>query len=390
MIYLDNASTTRIRPEARAAMASAPFANPSSIHAAGRAARKAVEDARETIADLYGGDPKGLTFTSGATEADNLALFGAAEALRAKGNRIVVSSVEHPAVLEAAERLVKAGFETALAPVDSDGRVILAALEKLLTPGTILVSVMAANNEVGTLQPVAEIAEVCRSRKVLFHTDAAQAAGKIAFKLGADLVTISSHKMHGPRGAGALYVKPGTPIAPLQVGGGQEFERRAGTEAVESIVGFAAAARSMASDLKESAARIERLRTRLEAGMRASTSFKVQGHPKERLPHILSVAFEGCDGEAVVIALDAQGVCVSSGSACASQSMVPSHVLTAMGRSPEETRSTVRFSLGWDTTEADIDAAVALVPPVVKRLRSIAPAGLRPGGAAPAAQAGRP
>jgi cysteine desulfurase len=375
MIYLDNASTTRIRPEALAAMRSAPFANPSSIHAAGRAARKAVEDARETIADLYGGDPKGVTFTSGATEADNLALFGAAEALRSKGNRIVVSSVEHPAVLEAAEHLTRGGFEMALAPVDSEGRVDAAALEKLLTPRTILVSVMAANNEVGTLQPVAGIAELCRSRKILFHTDAAQAAGKIAFKFGADLVTVSSHKMHGPRGAGALYVKPGTPIAPMQVGGGQEFERRAGTEHVEAIVGFAAAARAMASDLRETAARVDRLRARLEAGLRAAAPLKVQGHAKERLPHILSVAFEGCDGEAVVISLDAQGVCVSSGSACASQSLVPSHVLTAMGRSPEETRSTVRFSLGWDTTEADVDGAAALVPPVIARLRSIAPAG---------------
>ncbi len=375
MIYLDNASTTRIRPEARDAMQSAPFANPSSIHAAGRAARKAVEDARETIADLYGGDPKGLTFTSGATEADNLALFGAAEALRAKGNRVVVSAVEHPAVLEAAEHLTKGGFEAVLAPVDSDGRVDVAALERLLTPGTILVSVMAANNEVGTIQPVAEIAELCRSRKIVFHCDAAQAAGKVAFKFGADLVTISSHKMHGPRGAGALYVKPGTPIAPMQVGGGQEFERRAGTEHVEGIVGFAAAARAMASDLRETSARVGRLRERLEAGLRAAAPLKIQGPAKERLPHILSVAFEGCDGEAIVIALDAQGVCVSSGSACASQSLVPSHVLTAMGRSPEETRSTVRFSLGWDTTEADVDAAVSRVPPVIARLRSIAPAG---------------
>lgn len=378
MIYLDNASTTRIRPEAREAMRSAPFANPSSIHAAGRAARKSVEDAREAIADLYGGDPKGVTFTSGATEADNLAIFGAVEALHAKGNRIVVSSVEHPAVLEAAEELGKRGFEVALAPVDSDGRVEVGSLERLLTPRTILVSVMAANNEVGTIQPVAEIAKTCRARKILFHCDAAQAAGKVDFKFDADLVTISSHKMHGPRGAGALYVRPGTPLSSRQVGGGQEFQRRAGTEAVDAIVGFAAAARAMASDLQETAARVERLRARLEAGLRRATALKVQGHPKERLPHILSVAFEGCDGEAVVIALDAQGLCVSSGSACASQSLVPSHVLTAMGRSPEETRSTVRFSLGWDTTEADVDATVAIVPPVVARLRALAPASRKP------------
>jgi cysteine desulfurase len=378
MIYLDNASTTRVRPEAREAMRSTPFANPSSIHAAGRAARKAVEDAREAIADLYGGDPKGLTFTSSATEADNLAIFGAARAMSKRGNRIVISAIEHPAVLEAAAELKKENFDVVAAPVDQDGRVHLASVERLITPNTILVSVMTANNEVGTLQPVTDIARLCRARKVLFHTDAAQAAGKAPFKFVGDLVTLSSHKLHGPRGAGVLYVKPGTPLMPRQFGGGQEFERRAGTEAVDAIVGFAAAVRAMASDLEETSARVERLRERLETGLSVASPLRVQSPPKERLPHILSVAFEGCDGEAVVIALDAQGVCVSSGSACASQSLVPSHVLTAMGRSPEETRSTVRFSLGWDTTEADVDAALRIVPPVVARLRALAPTERRP------------
>ena len=372
MIYLDNASTTRLRPEAREALRSAPYANPSSIHAAGRAARKAIEDARETLADLYGGDPKGLTFTSGATESDNLALFGAAEALRARGNHLVVSSVEHPAVLETAAELAKGGFEVSHAPVDGDGRVDVAALERLLTPRTILVSLMAANNEVGTIQPVAEVASLCRARRIVFHSDAAQAAGKVALKFEADLVTLSSHKLHGPRGAGALYVRPGTPLAPRQVGGGQEFERRAGTENVEAILGFAAAAKAMESDRRETTARVERLRARLESGLRAASPMRVNGRG---LPHILSVTFPGCDGEAMVIALDAKGLCVSSGSACASQSMVPSHVLLAMGRSAEETRATVRFSLGWDSTEADVDGAAALVPSVVARLRAIAPAG---------------
>ena len=377
MIYLDNASTTRLRPEARAAMRDAPFANPSSIHAVGRAARRAVEDARETVADLYGGDPKGLVFTSGATEADNLAIFGVAEALRSKGNRIVATAVEHPAVLEACEALQKRGFEVALAPVDADGRVDARALEGLLTPRTILVSVMTGNNEVGTLQPVDAVAEMCRARRILFHTDAAQAATKIPFRFAADLVTISGHKMHGPRGVGALYVRPGTPLEARQVGGGQEFEFRAGTENVEAILGFAAAVRAGEADREETAARMERLRGRLEAGLRAATEFQVNGPAEARLPHILSVTFAGCDGEALVIALDAKGICVSSGSACASQSLVPSHVLRAMGRSPAETRATIRFSLGWDTTESDMDAAVAAVPPVVARLRAISQ-GVRP------------
>ncbi|HTF56442.1 MAG TPA: cysteine desulfurase family protein, partial [Planctomycetota bacterium] len=333
------------------------------------------EDARETIADLYGGDPKGLTFTSGATESDNLALFGAAEALRARGNHIVVSAVEHPAVLETAAELAKGGFEVSHAPVDGDGRVDVAALERLLTPRTTLVSLMAANNEVGTIQPAGEAAALCRARRIVFHSDAAQAAGKVDLKFEADLVTISSHKMHGPRGAGALYVRPGTPLAPQQVGGGQEFERRAGTENVEAILGFAAAAKAMESDRRETAARVERLRSRLVAGLKAASPLRLNGHASDRLPHIVSVTFPGCDGEAMVIALDAKGLCVSSGSACASQSMVPSHVLLAMGRSAEETRATVRFSLGWDSTEADVDAAAALVPPVVARLRAIAPAG---------------
>ncbi|HEY3225544.1 MAG TPA: cysteine desulfurase family protein, partial [Planctomycetota bacterium] len=266
-------------------------------------------------------------------------------------------------------------FEVSHAPVDGDGRIDVAALERLITPRTLLVSLMAANNEVGTIQPVSEVASLCRARRIVFHSDAAQAAGKVALKFEADLVTISSHKMHGPRGAGALYVRPGITLAARQVGGGQEFERRAGTENVEAIIGFAAAAKAMESDRRETTARVERLRSRLEAGLRAASPLRLNGSRSDILPHIVSATFPGCDGEAMVIALDAKGLCVSSGSACASQSMVPSHVLLAMGRSAEETRATIRFSLGWDSTEADVDAAVALVPPVVARLRAIAPAG---------------
>lgn len=373
MIYLDNASTTRLRPEARAAMQAAAFGNPSSIHAAGRAARKLVEDARETIAESYGGDPKGLVFTSCATEADNLAVLGVAEALRARGNHVIASAVEHPAVLEACAALSRIGYEISRAPVDEDGKIDLSVLERLVTPRTILISVMTGNNEVGTLQPIEAVAEIARARKIPFHTDAAQAAGKIPFRFTADLVTLSAHKMHGPRGAGALWIRPGTPIVPRQVGGGHEFELRAGTENVEAIAGFAEAVRAAEAERSEVVPLMERLRALLEEGLRAAAPMRVNGHPTERLPHILNVTFPGVDGEAMVVALDAEGMCVSSGSACASQSLIPSHVLKAMGRGDEETRASVRFSLGRDTTEEDIGAAVAAVPKLVARLRAISP-----------------
>ncbi len=375
MIHLDNAATTRLRPEAREAMLRAPYANPSSIHAAGRAARKALEDAREEIAAAYGGDPKGLVFTSGATEADNLAVFGVAEALAAKGRHLVVSTVEHPAVLEAAEKLEKSGHEVSRAPVGPDGRVDVAAFAKLLRPDTVLACVMAGNNETGALQPVAELAALCRGRGVLLHVDAAQPPGKVPFRFEGDLVTLSAHKMHGPRGIGALWVRPGTPLVPRQLGGGQEFELRAGTENVEGALGFAAAVRHGERDLAEGAARMERLRAKLLAGLEAKAApLRVHGPARERMPHVLNVAFPGADGEAIVVALDAKGIGVSSGSACASQSLVPSHVLRAMGLTAEETRSSVRFSLALDTTEAEIDAALAAVPGVVARLRALAPA----------------
>lgn len=371
MIYLDNAATTRVRPEARAAMATAAFGNPSSIHAAGRAARRVLEDARVAIGDALGGDPKGLVFTATATEADNLAVFGAAAARKSGGRRILVSAVEHPAVLESADELAKAGWEVVRIPVDSDGRVSVRETEKAMTAGTVLLSVMAGNNETGTLQPVEELAALAASRGVPFHTDAAQVPGRARFRLVGDLVTLSSHKIHGPRGAAALWVRPGTPLAARIVGGGQEFERRSGTENVEAVAGFAAAVVAASGECARAASRMEQLRRRLLEGLNPAAPFRVNGHAAERLPHILNVTFPGVDGEAIVVALDAAGVCVSSGSACASQSLLPSHVLRAMGRTAEETRASVRFSTGIDTTEEEIDRAARATVGVIARLRAI-------------------
>jgi cysteine desulfurase len=353
VIYLDNASTTRLLPAVKAAMESAPYGNPSSLHGAGRAARKAVEDAREAVAALTGADPKEVVFTSGATEADNLAL--------AIPGKKVVSTIEHPAVLESAPGAIRVA-------VDERGVIDVAAFEKAVD-GAVMASVMFGNNEVGTVQPVRELAAICRKRGVLFHTDAAQANGKVDCRgLGADLVTLSAHKMHGPKGVGALVVRKGVKLTARQVGGGQEFERRAGTENVAGIVGFGAAARLPKAALAE-------LRDQLWSEIRKRLpDARLNGEATERLPHIVNASFRGVDGEAIVIAMDAAGVCVSSGSACASASMEPSHVLIAMGRSAEEARGSIRFSVGVETTAEEVVRAAATLESVVKRLKAISTA----------------
>lgn len=365
--YLDNAATTRLHPEVRAAMEpffGPVFGNPSSLHAAGRAARKAIEDARESIAARLGADPREIFFTSCATEANNWALFGVVEAMR--GSRVATSSIEHPSILEACRVLERRGVSVTRLSVDRHGRVDPGSL-----PDADLVSIMWANNEVGTLQPIAEIA---RQRRALLHTDAAQALGKVPVSLeGIDLLTFSAHKIHGPKGVGGIFVRKGTPIAPLLVGGGQEFEKRAGTENVAMIVGLARAVDLAVRDRERNAARMESLRHRLLRGFEAIPHVSVNGHPTDRLPGILNVSFEGVDGEAVILALDAEGVCVSTGSACAALGTEPSHVLRAMGLSPDLTRASIRFSVAADTTDEEIDRALETVPRVVDRLRRLSP-----------------
>jgi cysteine desulfurase len=369
MIYLDNASTTRMRPEVRAAMEpffDLDYGNASSLHAAGRRARRALEDARETVAACLGADPKEIVFTSGATESNALAIAGAAEALRGRGDHLVTSAIEHPSVLETFARLERQGWRVTRLPVDGRGLVDPAQAAAAVTPRTVLISVMTVNNEVGSLQPIAAIRKAAPG--VVFHSDAAQAVGKVPVVVrDADLLTFSAHKIHGPKGVGALWVRKGTPLAPQLVGGGQEFERRAGTENVAGAVGLAAAMKLA------DAGRTDALRERLRAGLERLGGVRVAGPSDRRAPHILNVAFEGVDGEAVILALDAAGVCVSSGSACASMSTQPSHVLKAMGIPAEVSKTSVRFSLSTLTTDEEIDGALSIVPGVVDRLRKISP-----------------
>ena len=362
MIYLDHAASTPLRPEVKAAMdpwLGAEGGNPSSLHAAGRRARRAVEDARERVAGRLGVDPKEIVFTSGATESNTLAILGAAEALRAKGDHLVTTAIEHPCVLDAFRRLESSGFRVTRVAPGADGIVRAQDVVAALTPRSVLVSVMAVNNETGAIQPVEEIRRLLPSG-VLLHSDAAQAVGKLPFDAGsADLVAFSAHKMQGPKGVGGLVVRKGVPLVPLFGGGGQEFERRAGTENVAGIVGLAEAL-VLASPAT--------LGGRLERGLLAIPGAVLNG-PALRAPHLVNVSWEGVDGEAAVLALDAEGVCVSSGSACASGGTEPSHVLLSMGRPKARAKEGLRFSLSPFTTEAEVDGAVQAVRRVVERLR---------------------
>lgn len=373
MIYLDNAATTRVKPEVRAAMEpflDLDYGNASSLHAAGRRARRALEDARETVAACLGADPKEIVFTGGATESNALAILGAAEALRARGDHAITTAIEHPSVLAAFDRLEALGWRVTRLPVDAEGLVDPAHLSKALTPATALISVMSLNNEVGSVQALAEFRK--RAKGVVFHTDAAQAPGRIPVGVqDVDLLTFSAHKMHGPKGVGGLWVRKGTPLAPQQRGGGQEFEKRAGTENVAGIVGMAAAMKIACAGQAAAAARMELQRERLRSGLEKLGGVRVSGPEERRSSHILNIAFEGVDGEAAILTLDAAGVCVSSGSACASLSRLPSHVLTAMGVPADIARGSLRFSLSSLTTDEDIDGALKAVPAAIERLRKI-------------------
>lgn len=375
-IYLDHAATTPLRPEALEAMLphlGGAFGNPSSAHALGRAARNALDEAREQLAAELGGSAREVVFTSGGTEANNLAVKGAAWAGKARGSRLVVSAVEHHAVGHAAEHLAKWGFEVAWAPVDGTGRVDPDTLEALLDERTVLVAVMLANNEVGTIQPVREVAELVRARRgIHLHVDAVQAAPYLdvdVAELGADTVALSAHKFEGPKGVGALWIRRGTPLLAQLHGGSQERHRRAGTENVAGAVGMVTAYALACRAKPTTRARLTELRQRLQDACLAVEGVELTGHPVDRVPGLLSLITRGADGVAASVALDLEGIACSTGSACATGSPEPSHVLAAMGVPDADAPGALRLSLGRSTTEAEVDAAVAVVPRVLAEIR---------------------
>ncbi|MGZ9276380.1 MAG: cysteine desulfurase family protein [Candidatus Limnocylindrales bacterium] len=375
-IYLDHAATTPLRREVLDAMLpylTDAFGNPSSAHAYGRAARAALDGAHEQVAADLGAEPREIVFTSGGTEANNLALKGAAWASKARGHRIVTSAIEHHAVGHTLRYLEKFGFEIIELPVDRYGRVDPDQLEAALTDRTIVVSIMLANNEVGTIQPIEEIVSRVRTRSgILLHVDAVQAAPYVALDLdalGADLVSIGAHKFEGPKGVGALYVRHGTHILAQQHGGTQERHRRAGTENVAGAVGLAAAYRLSRAERPATVARLRAFRERLTDAVLAVEGTELTGHPTERLPGLLSVIARGTDGFAVSVSLDLEGIAASVGSACTSGSTEVSHVLTAMGYPEDEARGALRLSLGRTTTEDEVTTAIRVVPPVIASMR---------------------
>jgi cysteine desulfurase len=385
-IYLDHSATTQVHPEVREAMLpflGKMFGNPSSLHWFGQEARQAVEDAREKVAELLGAGPEEIFFTSGGTESDNWVLFGAAEAESQSGhsggkrNHLITSQIEHHAILHPAEILEKRGYRLNCLGVDRFGRVDPDALEKALTPQTFLVSIMMANNEVGTIQPVAEIAGRLKGKNIVFHTDAVQAVGKIPVnlkQLPVDLLSLSAHKFYGPKGMGVLFIRKGTKMPRFIHGGSQEMNLRAGTENVAGMVGLAQALKIAVRDLEANSLRLRRLQKRLEEGMKqkiADISFN--GHPEKTIPGLTNVSFSYIEGEAILLNLDLQGVAASSGSACTSRSLDPSHVLKAMGVSPEQARGSIRFSLGRENTEEEIDLVLEILPGIIQKLRDMSP-----------------
>lgn len=378
-VYADHAATTPLRPEALAAMLpffSEEFANPSSLHSPGAQAAKAMRAARAEIARELDCVPSEIVFTSGGTESDNLALHSAAQAgLRRGKTHLIVSAVEHHAVLRTAQALQQQGFLLSILPTDSDGRVSVEALRAALRPDTALVSILTANNEIGTVQPVAALSRVCAAAGVPFHTDAVQAVGHLPLSfatLGCDYLSLSAHKFGGPKGVGALLVRKGAPFIPLLRGGAQERGRRAGTENVPGILGMAKALSCAAEEQARESERLAALREKLCRGIAGIPHVKLNGGG-ERLPGVVSVCFEGIEGESLLLMLDNEGICASAGSACASGSLEPSHVLTAIGVPSQLALGALRLSLGLLTTEADVDRILQVLPPLVAHLREFSP-----------------
>jgi cysteine desulfurase len=380
MIYMDHAATTPLDPAVLEAMMpylTTEFANPNSLYSAAQASRKAVDEARERVAALLGATASEIVFTGCGTEADNLAIRGVAAALRERGNHIITSAIEHHAVLHTCEALEKMGFAVTYLPVDQYGIVNPESVREAISPRTILISIMHANNEIGTIQPIAEIGAVAREHGIPFHTDAVQTVGKIPTlvnELSVDLLSLSAHKLYGPKGVGALYVRRGTKLTPQITGGGQERKRRSGTENVAGIVGLGKAAELASRRMADDAGKEARLRDRLIAGITSAIDEVIlTGHPTQRLPNLASFCVRYIEGESMLLLLDHHGIAASSGSACTSGSLDPSHVLLAIGLPHEIAHGSLRLSLGRDNTDQDVDRLLEVLPPIVQRLREMSP-----------------
>ncbi len=379
-IYLDYAATTPTHPEVVKAMLpyfTEAFGNPSSIYSCGQQARGAIEESRTKIADLIGARDEEIVLTSGGTEADNFAIKGVASSKESKGNHILTSPIEHHAVLETCKFLGRRGFSITYLPVDEYGLVDPDDVKKTITDKTILISVMHANNEIGTIEPIAEIGRIAREAGIYFHTDTVQTVGHIPInvdELGVDLLSISAHKLYGPKGVGALYIRKGTKLVSLVHGGEQERGQRAGTYNVPGIIGFGRAVELAQQEMNQEAERLTPLRDKLINGLLERIDHtRLNGHPRKRLPNNVNISVDFVEGESMCLGLDLAGICASTGSACASSTLEPSHVLLATGLSPERAYGSLRFTLGKWTTEEDIDQVLEVLPPLVAKLRAMSP-----------------
>ena len=384
LIYMDHAATTPVRPEVLDAMLpyfSANFGNPSGIYTLAQESRKAIDAARETVAETLDARMSEIVFTSGGTESDNTAIRGAALALASTGRHIITTSIEHHAVLHTCHALEQYGFDVTYLPVDAAGLIDPDDIGRAIDDETTLVSVMYANNEIGVVEPISEIADVVKSearrrgRTIVMHTDAVQAAGYLdlsAKSLGVDMLSLSAHKFQGPKGAGVLYMRRGTPFEAQQTGGGQERQRRSGTENVPIIVGMAKALRLAESERSDTVARVKSLRDRIvEAMLERLDGVRLNGHPARRLPNNVNLSFDRVEGEPILLGLDLAGISASSGSACSSASLEPSHVLTALGLTAEQAQGSLRLTLGNDNTEEDVDYLLDVLPVLVRKLRGM-------------------
>jgi len=379
-IYMDNAATTPVRKEVLEAMLpyfGEYYGNPSSLYQTAAASKKAVENAREQVAKALGAKTEEIYFTGCGTESDNWALTGAAEAYGKNGGHIITSAIEHHAVLHTCQYLESRGYDVTYLPVDEDGLISIEELEKAIRPETFLISIMLANNEIGTIQPVKEIGLLARERKIIFHTDAVQAVGHMPIdvnELNIDMLSMSAHKIYGPKGVGVLYVRKGIRLKSFMHGGAQERSRRAGTENVPGVVGLGKAIELITAEMEEENKKLISLRERLIEGLMSAIPYaRLNGHREKRLPGNVNISFEFVEGESILISLDFKGIAASSGSACTSGSLDPSHVLLAIGLPHEKAHGSVRFTLGMYNTEEDADEVIRELPPIIEKLRKMSP-----------------